>query len=144
VVEKRAERDRVAKQMKELRFSDHIAEHDVQVKVRQLRRWLSHPTRHPQVKLSVIFKQPGSHSDVDVELAKGIIQNVASRVADLGHVQVTKDSGVSRSYFGVQVSALLEKYTPVQKAQYEAELAAAEQQKRKEEVEAEAEDDSSL
>lgn len=66
---------------KELRFSDAIAEHDVQTKVMQLRRFLDKGLR---VRLSVYFKSPG---DFDPDLARALLDNIALRAEDLGRVE---------------------------------------------------------
>jgi len=123
------------KQVKELIFSDTIAEHDVQVKVARLRKWLSHPTRYEKVKVVVSFKQ--GHT-VDVELATAILENISSRVKDLGHM--LPNHSVSRHAQGVSVSTYVVKYTPAEKEQYEAsQLAQQEQDEQKAKLKEEAE-----
>jgi translation initiation factor IF-3 len=66
---------------KELRFSDAIAEHDVQTKVGQLRRFLSKGLR---VRVSINFK---SVAQFDVDLARALLDNIISRADDLGRVE---------------------------------------------------------
>ena len=66
---------------KELRFSDTIAEHDVQNKVNQLRRFLDKGLR---VRVSVYFK---SVAQFDPELARALLDNIITRADDLGRVE---------------------------------------------------------
>jgi len=66
---------------KEVRFSDTIAEHDVQIKTAQLRRFLSKGIR---VRVSIYFKKVISF---DAELAEVLLENITSRVSDLCTVE---------------------------------------------------------
>lgn len=66
---------------KELRFSDTIAEHDVQNKVNQLRRFLDKGLR---VRVSVYFK---SVAQFDPDLARALLDNIITRADDLGRVE---------------------------------------------------------
>jgi translation initiation factor IF-3 len=65
---------------KELRFSDSIADHDVQNKVNQLRRFLDKGLR---VRVSVFFKSVGRF---DPDLARMLLDNIASHAEDLARV----------------------------------------------------------
>ncbi len=75
-------------QLKEIKFRPHTNEHDLEYKIRNIKRFLNKKQR---VKLTVMFKgREAAHKDIGIKL----LEKVAEELADEGTVdQVAKDEG---------------------------------------------------
>lgn len=78
------------KKVKEIRFSDRIAEHDVVSKVNKIRRFLE--KGHP-VSISIVSKE-----GLDRDLAEAMAGNITERVADIVRPELTRTVAKGRTF----------------------------------------------
>ncbi len=78
--------------MKELRIKSHIAEHDLEVRMRQIEEFLR---KKNQVRFVVVFHgRENQHKDIGID----ILQNTAKRMADIASVDGNMQSLGNRMF----------------------------------------------